>query len=613
MNKVFRSVIQIFAGALKAFKRYPVSIGCAVAFSIVMMIRIQLDWQQQEPYNFLFNCLNWSFALGAVVSLAATVLAVSRFSDKKAFKLANFFGVLVTAVTFLLLYFFSKINTSNSYVVISNIAQIRIAVLIFIGLILFILFAGFREDRTAFDVSLFMAEKAFFISLIYGLVIFAGASGIAAAFEYLIYSDMSEKVYMYIATLSGLIGYTLFVGYFPDFTKGVADPKRDGAQRQPRFIEVLFSYIMIPIVLALTLVLLIWTGRTVLTGMQVEFVQLYSIAAAYTVGGLWLHAMTIRSESNLAKVYRIVYPIASFIILVFEAWAVIKQLISTGLKTTEYIFILLWVLAFIGSFLILTKKERAHAFVALTACALAIFSILPAVGYQDLPVTVQINRLEKLLVSQNMLTENTLTPAETEPEESVKIDVTDAVYYLIYQDEANLPSWLDTVAINERSFKEVFGFEQAWEETQDSETPGIPVQGIYLSLSSSAMPIHDYDWVVRFQKYGTESIQFTGNNGNYKVDWVMTSESKVPSISISLNNQVLVEQSLDDYFNGLIDQYGLNAKNAVDGTLDNMSIAFETDSFNALLVLNSAEYSLNRSTNEVYYWVEPGALYLSEK
>jgi len=97
------------------------------------------------------------------------------------------------------------------------------------------------------------------------------------------------------------------------------------------------------------------------------------------------------------------------------------------------------------------------------------------------------------------------------------------------------------------------------------------------------------------------------------VDWVMTSESKVPSISISLNNQVLVEQSLDDYFNGLIDQYGLNAKNAVDGTLDNMSIAFETDSFNALLVLNSAEYSLNRSTNEVYYWVEPGALYLSEK
>jgi len=613
MNNIFRSVTRVFAGTLKALKRYPVSIGCAVAFSVVVMIRIQLDWQQQEPYNFLFNCLNWSFALGAIVGLAAIVWAVSRIGGKKAFLFANLFGVLVTVVTFLLLYFFPKVNPSDSYAVISSIAQIRVAVLIFIGLILFILFAGYRDRRTEFDTALFMAEKAFFISLIYGLVIFAGASGIAAAFEYLIYSDMSEKVYMYIGTLSGLIGYTLFVGYFPDFTKGIADPRREEAQRQPRFIEILFSYIMIPIVLVLTLVLLIWTGRTVLTGMQVQFIQLYSIAAAYTVGGLWLHAMTIRNGSTLAKIYRIVYPIASFIILVFEAWAVIKQLISTGLKTTEYIFILLWVLAFIGSFLILTKKERAHAFVALTACALAIFSILPAVGYRDLPVTVQINRLEKLLVSQNMLTENTLTPAKTEPDESVKLAVTDAVYYLIYQDEANLPSWLDTVAINERSFKEVFGFEQVWEQTQGSETPGVPIQNIYLSLSSSVMPINDYDWVVRFQKYGTESIQFTGNNGDYEVDWVMASETKAPSIRISLNQQVMSEQSLDDYFKGLINQYGLNAKNAVDGTLDNMSIAFETDSFNALLVLNSAEYSLNLSTDEVYYWVEPYALYISEK
>jgi len=612
VSKIFQSVFHVFAGAWKALKRYPVSIGCAAAFSVVVLIRIQLDWQQQEPYNFLFNCLNWSFALGAIVSLAAVVLAVSRFGGKKVFIIANLFGIIAAAVTFALLYFLPEFNAPNSYAMLRSIAQIRVAVLILISLILFILFAGFREHRTEFDSALFMAEKAFFISLIYGLVIFAGTSGIAAAFKYLIYSDMSEKVYQYIGTLSGLIGYTLFVGYFPDFTKGIDDPRRDEAQRQPRFIEILFSYIMIPIVLVLTLVLLIWTGRTVLTGMQVEFIQLYSIAAAYTLGGLWLHAMTIRSESALAKIYRIVYPIASFIILIFEAWAVIRQLLNTGLKTTEYIFILLWVLAFVGSISILTKKLRAHVFIALTACFLAAISILPVIGYRDLPVTAQINRLEKLLVSQDMLPGNTLSKAKTEPVESIKIAVTDAVYYLINEDQNRLPVWFDAAAVKEKGFKEVFGFEQTQAQTQNPETPETP-KSLFISLNSSAMPIKDYDWVVGFRKNGSEPIRFTGKNGDYEVKWITESEKKAPLISISLNGQVLIEQSLDNYFKKMTEQYGLNVKDSITGTLDNMSIGFETDSFKALLVLNSVQISVNTSTGEDFYWAEPGVLYISEK
>jgi len=347
--------------------------------------------------------------------------------------------------------------------------------------------------------------------------------------------------------------------------------------------------------------------------MQVEFVQLYSIAAAYTVGGLWLHAMTIRNESKPAKIYRIVYPIASFVILIFEAWAVIYQLLNTGLKDTEYVFIVLWLLAFFGSVFILAKKLRAHVFIALTACLLAVLAVLPVVGYRDLSVTVQVNRLEKLLVSQGMLTDDTLSPAVTEPEESVRIAVTDAVDYLIDEEGAKLPAWLDADAISEKGFEQVFGFEQVWAETEEPDTPEMTSRGIYLSLSSSALPIGDYDWAVRFQAYGSDSVSFAGGNGEYVVDWIMDSESEVPSIRISLNGQVMVEQSLESYFDGLTDRYGLTAKDSIAGDLSNMSISFETDSFSALLVLNSAQFSLNTATDEVYCWAEPGALYLLEK
>lgn len=617
MSKVFRSVFRVFKGALTAFQRYPASIGCAVAFAAVTMVRIQLDWQQQEPFNFLFNCLHWSLALGALSGLAAAIFTSARFGTKKTFVLANLFSLVTAAVAFLLLYFLSRINMPDyQYGVISNVAQVRVSALLFISLVLFVLFAGYRDGRSEFDLSLFMAEKAFFISLIYGLVIFAGASGVASAVEFLIYSNMSEKVYMYIGTLSGLIGFLLFVGYFPDFTKDAVDPKREQAQHQPRFIEILFSYIMIPLVLALTLVLIAWTGRTVFSGMHVRFIQLYSIAAVYTVGGLWLHAMTIRSESTPARIYRIVYPIASFLILLFEAWAVVYQLLDTGLKTTEYIFILLWLLAFSGSILILAKKIRAHVFVALTACILAVVSVLPAVGYQALPVTAQTSRLEALLVSQDMLEGDAITPAEAEPGTDVKEAITDAVYYLIDERQATLPDWFDTAKISAQTFKDVFGFDPAWPTMDTYDSTGVgEYRGIYLSLDAMAMPVDDYDWVVTFNNRADNesAILFTGQNGDYEINWYAESYEQAPTISIALNGQRVVEQSLDAYIDGLTARYGFNNKGEINGNLENMSILFETDSFDALLVLNYAEFSFSTVSDDVSYWVEPGALYITEK
>ncbi len=616
MNKAVHSIARVFRGAAVAWKRYPASISCATAFSIVTMIRIQLDWQQQEPYNFLLNCLHWAFALGAVFSLAAVVFAASRSGAKKAFTLANLAGALAAIVTFGLLFLFARTtNADKAYDVISAVAQIRVTVLIFISLILFVLFAGFQEGHFEFDRSLFMTEKAFFISLLYGLVLFSGASGVASAIEYLIYSDLSEKVFMYIGTLSGLIGFMIFVGYFPEFTKGIVDEKREKAQQQPRFIEILFSYIMVPIVLALTLVLLIWTARTVLNGMQVRFLQLYSITATYTIGGLWLHAMTVRNESGLAKTYRIVYPYASIVILIFEGWAVVSQLLNNGLKGTEYIFILLGLLALAGIILLILKKTGAHQYIALAACILALFAVLPGIGYKELPVTAQVNRLEKLLTDQGMLTRDTISPAAAEPEESTKIAITDAVYYLLNEREAKLPAWFDRNSIETQNFEDVFGFVQAWPEEENYSTGYRENRGVYLYLDTSVMPIGDYDWAINLQNHGANqpAAVFTGKNGEYTVSFNTDKETMPPEIRISLNGETAVQEDLDGYFDEILERYGLDTPGEIAAGLNDMSITFETESFDALLVLKYAEFSFSTSEDYRYYWVEPQVLYLKEK
>ena len=103
MNLFVKSIQQVITGAIKTFKVYPAAILSALGFAIVTLVRIQLDWPQQEDYNFLFNCLHWSFALGASFSLAAILAANSRFNDKRSFMIANILGLTAVSVTFLLL------------------------------------------------------------------------------------------------------------------------------------------------------------------------------------------------------------------------------------------------------------------------------------------------------------------------------------------------------------------------------------------------------------------------------------------------------------------------------------------------------------------------------
>ena len=91
--------------------------------------------------------------------------------------------------------------------------------------------------------------------------------------------------------------------------------------------------------LALTAVLLIWALLNLFGVTDSNFEQLAAVTAAYTIGGLWLHAMTSDDDSGVTRLYRSVYPIAALVILAFEAWAVIVRLMESGLKTTEYVFI----------------------------------------------------------------------------------------------------------------------------------------------------------------------------------------------------------------------------------------------------------------------------------
>ena len=619
MNNVSQSILHILHGAAGAFQKFPAAIICALAFAIVTMVRIQLDWPQQEAYNFLFNCLHWALALGSIFSLAAITGAQSRYNHSRALLLANLLGLGAAAITFLALYLFGGADptqTEYRYTVLTGIAVSRISVAILLSFIAFIILAAYPEDQSDVSRSLFMTIKAFFIAVFYGIVIMSGVSGVAGAIEALLYHGMSEKVYMYIGTLTGFLAFTIFVGYFPDFRKGHLDKHREAAQKQPRFVEILCEYILIPIVLALTFVLLLWAAKTILSGMQASFIQLSGIATAYTFSGILLHVLVTHYATGPAKFYRRYYPVAALIILVFEAWALLIQLQKVSLQMDSYSFIVIWVIASTSAVLLLLRQAKAHLPIAILICAIAFISVLPVVGYHALPVTAQVNRLETLLVNQGMLKDNRLIPTANTPEPAVRESITDAVIYLAYAENAKLPVWFDKELAESNTFKNQLGFEQTWPKPENFDSRNY--MGTYLILPLEAIDISDYRWAFDMQTLaenspeGSASVTVNGDRGRYRVNWKANMRIGIPTLRVELDDRVIIEQDMNSYLDRITQTFPPGRQQSKQATLEDMSLRLETPEVTALLVFRNINISTDPYADTIHYYLNLSALYFKE-
>lgn len=620
MNQFTRSIRKIAEGALNAFMAFPASMLCAIAFTLVTMIRIQLDWQQQEPYNFLFNCLHLSLAFGALFGLALITAAQSRIGSKNAIMTANILALAGAAAAFLLLYFFGSFHpdqTDVRYTYVSSLAAARISMAMFVSLFAFMLLAAFPKERSDFARSFFMTHKAFFIALIYGGVLTGGFSGVAGAVQALLIKGMSEKVYLYIAAVAGFLAFSIFLGYFPDFNRDKEDEHQEIAQKQPRFIEILFGFIMVPIMVALTAVLFLWSGRTIATGTWPVFEMLAGIAAAYSFGGLWLHVMVTRHETGITAFYRKFYPFAALVILAFEAAALVKQISESGLKIAEYSFAIIWFVTAAAAVLLIIRKEKAHQAIVVILCAAAVISVLPVIGYHALPVSAQTGRLENLLTTEGILVDGQLKPAAEEPERKVREAITDAVYYIADAEGAKPPGWFDMDLNQQEVFKEKLGFEPIWPDVPNDWNGGTGNLSTSLYLKPGVLDISGYQWSILSQEgYWNEknSVSINGEQGVYDIEWKVDSADGIPTLRVLLDDKLILTGDMDPLIDSITSQYPPGQPGgSIETSADDMSMTAENDTISIRLVFSNIDVNVDPQNDRINYWFNLKAMYFMEK
>jgi len=614
MTGIKNSINKVSRGAIKAFEDYPISMMSALLFSLVTIAKIQMDWEVQQSYSLLLNSLQFSMALSAAVGMASIAYVKSRNNTNNNFLLANIGSLIVGILTFILLYIFSGVESGylESYMRLSDLAVFRVMASIYTSLVLFIIFAGFPRENPNFSKSMYMTIRAFIVALIYGVVIMAGTSAVAGAIQALLYRDMSYKVYQYLGTISGFLGFAIFLGYFPDLTKNIKDEKRTYVEEQSRFVEVLLGLILVPIALALTIVLLIWTARTSFQGIETSFIQLSGIATSYSLGGILLHLLVTDHKGGLAKFYRSIYPIAALVILGFQLWALIVQVSANGIMDTEYTFGLIWIFSVISVILLLFRKEKSHISISIVSIVLVIVAVLPIIGFHSLPFRVQMSRLERILESEGMLVNEEIVKLQNEPDRSIKEDITEIVLYLGYKDNDNHPSWFSKDLRDENKFVEKFGFNLTW---PTSGPDGPTYFGSNLMIPSLPIDISMYDnsiLINDFMRKETNEVSYEGIIGEYQFTWTTNRTNEIPKFIVKLNGEEIIQEEFSEYLERLSLKYPPSEVYSKVVEMEDMLYRIETDDLSIMLVFTSIDINTEKN-GPVNYWMNLNSIYIKEK
>ena len=417
------SITNIFENAIKSFSRFPTSIISAIIIAVVALIKITRGYEVDSSVNFLLDITQYAFLIGGVFAMFTVTYAEIKHNDNKQYFLyANASGFIVAIISFILLYFFGSAYALDSVSItnyISTIAFARVLVATFVSATLFVYMISKSKTINNFSDAFFITHKAFVISMIYALVMLIGISGVIGAFQALLYKDLSYKVYQFVQVGIGLVTYTIFLGYFPSFkeTTLVQDSSREEIsvigkedlidevavlKEQPRFIHVLFGNILVPIMLALTVVLLIWSVQVLFKGVNVSFTELSSITTSFVLIGIWIHIMVANHDSKITNFYRTAYPVSAILILALQAWALYGQITKFGVKTTEYAFAMIWIFALISVVMMIVLKSSAYRKIAIVAIVISIFWVLPIVGYQDFTFNNQISASTANFIGQDL-------------------------------------------------------------------------------------------------------------------------------------------------------------------------------------------------------------------
>lgn len=451
-------------GLLYAANRYPLTMIFLVMATLMSAIAISANNEGYIKYLL-------TFIVGALLSAVAQQL-YERFFTRVNERMMLMAGAVVVTVA----YYF----TINSAQLFSTEMEIKTGIVMFALLMAFIWVPSIKSKLT-FNESFMATFKAFFITVLFTIVIAGGISLILFSVDSLLFSVGDKTIVHALNIVFCLFAPIFFLSFAPlyfgkkdesDDGESIAlrDEKIEKSISCPNNLKVLISYIIIPLTAVYTLILLAY----VLFNVGGDFWTrnlLEPLLVSYSITVIVVYILSSHLDNKFAHFFRKVFPKVLVPIVLFQTIASILKISEMGVTYGRYYAILFGVFAIIAGLVFSFMPVRRNGMIVAVLLVFSAISIMPPVDAFTVSRVNQINLLEKTLVKNNMLADGMIVPNAEVSDKDKKV-ITSTVNYLDRMDEVKNVDWLPNNLYGASSFQSMFGFDQVYEDNYDGMSEG---------------------------------------------------------------------------------------------------------------------------------------------
>lgn len=523
------------SGLYEAISRYPLT----VIFLIAAAITNSLSIERGEQYTKVLL----TFIVGAFLGFTVQS-AYERFYVKFLHR-----SILMSLSIILTLGYYLIVNQS---VTTSIETWIRTSVALFALFIAYI-WVPVIKSKVTFNESFMCAFKAFFNSFLFSLVLFTGISLILTAINLLLF-HINEKSYMHTLNIVGVLFAPIYflslIPIYPglssrnllnadidintdniEFNKEIIkydEEKILKASSCPKFLEILISYIIIPLLSVYTAILIIYIIKNINTKFWSDN-RLEPMLVGFAITVILLYILASRIENKFAIVFRKIFPKLLIPIVIFQIISSILRIQYTGITHERYYVILFGIFAVVSGIFLSIIPVRKNGIIAILLIGFSLFSIIPPVDAFTISRTSQQKKLENVLIKNTMLVDNKITPNSSISDEDKKI-ISTTIDYLEMMDYTKKLEYLGKDFNLYRDFYNTFGFYRYEDIIYRQDN-------IYISLNrQSPINISGYDTLVVTDFYiGKDNT----NSNNKLCDFEKAGHKYSLSINYSLDSSYI--------------------------------------------------------------------------
>jgi len=206
----------------------------------------------------------------------------------------------------------------------------------------------------------------------------------------------------------------------------------------------------------------------------------------YSVVGLLIYILGSSLNNRFIVLFRKLFPFVLIPLVLMQLVSSYIRIDAYGVTEFRYYVVLFGIFSIICAiYLIISKKKNPNVIALLAAC-FAILSIIPPADAFNISKTSQANRIEEILVRNNMLSDNKIIPNSSISNDD-KRELTNITNYMARMGYLRDIDWMEGKILRKKmniimGFKEIYGFQPYY----DSYSPDEEYRNIYAVLDTSS-------------------------------------------------------------------------------------------------------------------------------